>query len=428
MSCTCVSSDTLKYYDLKLKNYIKNAVQKVQGDSAYEIAQNNGFTGTETEWLESLKGESITGPDGKTYIPHVDNDGILTWTVEGIDSGIEPVNIKGPQGTHITIESISSSDDPGGINVVTFSNNETLSIKNGLNGRDAINGKNGLSAYEIAVNNGYEGTEADWVQSLKGTDGTSISITNIEEKTGSGETSIITFSDGNTLSVKNGEDGTSPTTECNIPKGGIIMWNGSTAPDGWALCDGHWGWGGYIYDKNKWLYRTQSDVNGVIVENYYAQSNYIPQYSQKVYLTALDYQLFGEAAASSTTPSGPVNFDEWEEGGPKLLSEIEYMTPDLRNKFILGYGDKAVGSTGGEENVTLTESQIPSHSHPISIYSGGENDGSSVKSGNPSTDLGEAHTGRAGGNKDNLDTDGFPITDSHNNMPPYYVLAYIMKI
>lgn len=38
---------------------IKRKIGKVVGDSAYEIAVNNGFTGTEEEWLESLKGTSF---------------------------------------------------------------------------------------------------------------------------------------------------------------------------------------------------------------------------------------------------------------------------------------------------------------------------------------------------------------------------------
>ena len=32
-------------------------------------------------------------------------------------------------------------------------------------------GKNGLSAYEIAVQNGFEGTETEWLESLKGEQG-----------------------------------------------------------------------------------------------------------------------------------------------------------------------------------------------------------------------------------------------------------------
>lgn len=51
------------------------------GKSAYEIAVDNGFVGTETEWLESLKGES--GKDGKsisTIVKDDDNNLIVTFT------------------------------------------------------------------------------------------------------------------------------------------------------------------------------------------------------------------------------------------------------------------------------------------------------------------------------------------------------------
>jgi hypothetical protein len=76
----------------------------VDGLSAYEIAKNNGFVGTEQEWLASLHGQD--GQNG--------SDGI------------------------------------------------------GINGQD---GQNGLSAYEIAVNNGFVGTEEEWLASLQGKDG-----------------------------------------------------------------------------------------------------------------------------------------------------------------------------------------------------------------------------------------------------------------
>lgn len=38
----------------------------------------------------------------------------------------------------------------------------------------AISGKDGKSAYEIAVEYGFEGTEEEWLESLKGTDGSVI--------------------------------------------------------------------------------------------------------------------------------------------------------------------------------------------------------------------------------------------------------------
>lgn len=45
---------------------------------------------------------------------------------------------------------------------------------NGANGQDGLNGQdgtNGLSAYQVAVNNGFVGTEAQWLASLKGVKG-----------------------------------------------------------------------------------------------------------------------------------------------------------------------------------------------------------------------------------------------------------------
>ena len=41
----------------------------------------------------------------------------------------------------------------------------TVNIKGSL---AAVLGKNGASAYELAVKNGYTGTETEWLASLKG--------------------------------------------------------------------------------------------------------------------------------------------------------------------------------------------------------------------------------------------------------------------
>ena len=43
--------------------------------------------------------------------------------------------------------------------------------KNGVDGTNGLNGEAGKSAYEIAVANGYTGTEEDWLASLKGATG-----------------------------------------------------------------------------------------------------------------------------------------------------------------------------------------------------------------------------------------------------------------
>ena len=84
------------------------------GDSAYEVAVDNGFVGTESQWLASLKGDK--GDKG--------------------DQGLQ--GIQGNPGT------------PG---------------TNGTNGAD------GDSAYQVAVNNGFVGSEAAWLASLEGPEG-----------------------------------------------------------------------------------------------------------------------------------------------------------------------------------------------------------------------------------------------------------------
>ena len=63
------------------------------GKSAYEIAVDNGFVGTETEWLESLKGEQ-----GATFTPYVSSSGELSWTNDGDKKNPATVNIKGTKG------------------------------------------------------------------------------------------------------------------------------------------------------------------------------------------------------------------------------------------------------------------------------------------------------------------------------------------
>lgn len=53
-------------------------------------------------------------------------------------------------------------------NVITGNVPDTGLLKGSLSG---IIGKDGLSAYEIAVVNGFEGSESEWLASLKGNDG-----------------------------------------------------------------------------------------------------------------------------------------------------------------------------------------------------------------------------------------------------------------
>lgn len=90
--------------------------------------------------------------------------------------------------------------------------------------------------------------------------------------------------------------------------------------------------------------------------------------------------------------------------------------PDLRDRFVLGAGAvHAVGETGGSEEVTLTELQMPMHNHGIRLHnvtSSATGSGKNVLSG---YDTYSSNTVNAG------------HSQPHNNMPPYYALCYIIK-
>ena len=81
---------------------------------------------------------SIPGENGATFAPSVSSDGVLSWTN---DKGLEnpaPVNIKGKDGTSVTVSNVSESTASGGSNVVTFSDGKKVAIKNGNDGKDYV--------------------------------------------------------------------------------------------------------------------------------------------------------------------------------------------------------------------------------------------------------------------------------------------------
>lgn len=102
-------------------------------------------------------------------------------------------------------------------------------------------------------------------------------------------------------------------------------------------------------------------------------------------------------------------------------------TPDLKGRFILGSGNSAkypFNSYGGEDTHILTVDEMPSHQHLGSKLKGRE---WSTNMTNPpiSTWLSDEPSGdNVGGSY----TDSAGKSQPHNNMPPYYVLMYIMKL
>ena len=95
------------------------------GKSAYEIAVDNGFVGTETEWLESLKGEhGDKGDNGTT--PHIDET-TKNWFIGDVDTGILAQGTNGKNGKDGKSISTITKDDNDNI-IVTFTDGSTQNI------------------------------------------------------------------------------------------------------------------------------------------------------------------------------------------------------------------------------------------------------------------------------------------------------------
>lgn len=89
------------------------------GKSAYEIAIDNGFTGTETEWLESLKGsDGDNGANGTT--PHIDET-TKNWFIGDTDTGILAQGTDGKDGKSIK----SITKDKNNNIITTFTDGTT---------------------------------------------------------------------------------------------------------------------------------------------------------------------------------------------------------------------------------------------------------------------------------------------------------------
>ncbi len=78
--------------------------------------------------------------------------GVLSRTIKGLASGIKSHSVEGTT-LHIVFNDGTKSD---------------IVFKQPENGKD---GEKGSSAYDVAVSNGFSGTEEEWLDSLRGADG-----------------------------------------------------------------------------------------------------------------------------------------------------------------------------------------------------------------------------------------------------------------
>jgi len=121
-------------------------------------------------------------------------------------------------------------------------------------------------------------------------------------------------------------------------------------------------------------------------------------------------------------------------------------TPDLTDRFIVGAGRAyTVGNKGGADSITLSINQMPAHAH-TGTGSGSTNSTGAhthTQGGGGSFDDGGPNVpgSTSGGTLTNISSNGnhshtVAVTlalnnagggQAHENRPPYYALAYIMK-
>lgn len=163
-----------------------------------------------------------------------------------------------------------------------------------------------------------------------------------------------------------------------------------------------------------------------------------PNFDIKAYI---DEKLGGMAGAN--IPRGLIAMwngvsvpEGWALCNGQIVEDLQ--TPDLSGKFIVGWSSgnedyNLIGNTGGQEKVTLSTQEIPSHVHNFAdAYFIEAYDGIGI---NGSQWIGNNLYGSSRTDRDNSyvalwdhDTRAAGGGQPHENRPPYYVLAYIIKL
>lgn len=163
-----------------------------------------------------------------------------------------------------------------------------------------------------------------------------------------------------------------------------------------------------------------------------------PNFDIKAYI---DEKLGGMAGAN--IPRGLIAMwngvsvpEGWALCNGQIVEDLQ--TPDLSGKFIVGWSSgnedyNLIGNTGGQEKVTLSTQEIPSHVHNFAdAYFIEAYDGIGI---NGSQWIGNNLYGSSKTDRDNSyvalwdhDTRAAGGGQPHENRPPYYVLAYIIKL
>lgn len=166
-----------------------------------------------------------------------------------------------------------------------------------------------------------------------------------------------------------------------VPSGVIVMWSGTVVPVGWALCDG-------------------GTYSGLVTPD-----------------------LRGRFVVGVNNFPGTTNF-----AGQHLVFGMTGLTPANapNDGTTINYG--TIGNTGGENGHTLSLSEMPNHTHNVAASLGNNSTFSFLGPGNVWIGNGTAYSGDPSSLSVSVTEVAKGADLIHENRPPYYVLAYIIKL
>ena len=181
------------------------------GKSAYELAVENGFEGDLAAWLTSLHGKDgatgAAGADGKSaFALYKEANPEYTGTLEEWLASL--VGAQGEKG-----EAGETGADGKSAYELACDNGYQGTVQEWLL---SLKGSNGKSAYELAVEMGFAGTQEDWLASLKGEKGEKGEAgKGIEKAEIVNGNLVLTYTDGtqDTLPIKNDSSSSGETPE-----------------------------------------------------------------------------------------------------------------------------------------------------------------------------------------------------------------------